>query len=138
MTVTEIENDIYYAHKLPETIQNFELSIKLTDKATEKTTREYFGIQRAKIADQNIGHIFFERANSFFNTDENRGVVVCTTNKYNSGRFKYRLDLKTNSSSEQRVSLVNPEARVLANFKQNCYQFRAYACIDTSRMLLLS
>jgi hypothetical protein len=137
ISVTEIENDIN-AFAFPQMIQNFELAISLTAKAVDKKISEYFGVLKSKIHNQNLTHIFFERTNSFFNTDEDRGVVVCTTNKYNSGRFKYRLDLKTNSSSEQRVSLINPEARVLANFKDNCFQFYAYAYIDSSRMLLLS
>ena len=105
ISVTEIENDVN-AYVFPELIQNFELSIKLTGKAKEEKIREYFRLLEGKIHNQNLTHIFFETTNSFFNTDEKRGVFVRPRNKINSGHFKYRLDLKSNSSNEQRVSLV--------------------------------
>lgn len=90
-----------------EQVQNFELVIKLTKKATLNTTETYFKQLQDQIANQGLETINFSAFNTFFRSDEALGFDVTQMNKRFSGDFNYMLDLPVQQRPFERLNMLN-------------------------------
>ena len=124
--------------------QNFELNIKITQKVTINTAKQYINEMKDRIKYEKLTHITLENSNSFFRKRPDLGFEVSQFMKQQSGAFKYLMPLANDKNQISLLSVtdninllkLNPlNVRSFKNFEitQTCY-----APIDKDKVLLLS